>query len=36
MEQNASQAPPEAKPMLDLFLKKLKARIAELESAPKN
>ena len=36
MEQNLGDAPAEAKPMLDLFLKKLKERIAELEAAAKN
>jgi predicted Zn-dependent peptidase len=36
MEQNAAQAPPDVKPMLELFLKKLKERIAELEAAAKN
>jgi len=33
MEQNAAQAPPDARPMLELFMKKLKERIAELEAA---
>ena len=32
LEQSADQAPPEAKPMIEVMLKKLRARIAELET----
>jgi predicted Zn-dependent peptidase len=36
MEANLGAAPAEARPMIELFLKRLKERIAELEAAAKN
>jgi predicted Zn-dependent peptidase len=36
LAQNLAQAPPDVMPMLELFMKKLKERIAELEAAAKN
>jgi predicted Zn-dependent peptidase len=36
LAQNLAQEPPDVKPMLELFMKKLKERIAELEAAAKN
>lgn len=36
LEQHLAQAPAEAKPLLELLLKRLRARLAELEAAPRN
>ncbi len=36
LEQNLARAPAEAKPLLELLLKRLRARLAELETAPRN
>lgn len=36
LDQGLSQAPPEAKPMIEILAKKVRERLAELEAAPKN